>query len=110
MKREQEKKAEKKKAKERQQPMTDFTLIRAEGFEPFVVHERHEPVPIAMVNRAPHGSECCDAYKKSIVLTSLQPLAMRTLTCLRMSLGSRVSVLRNRACSCTSTLLSPGVR
>ncbi|EKM54954.1 uncharacterized protein PHACADRAFT_255202 [Phanerochaete carnosa HHB-10118-sp] len=56
VKREHEKKAEKKQAKERPKPMTDFTLIRAEGFEPFVVHERHDPVPIAMVNRAPHGT------------------------------------------------------
>ncbi|KAI0685630.1 hypothetical protein BC835DRAFT_1383153 [Cytidiella melzeri] len=37
-------------------PATDFTLIKAEGFAPFVLHERHDPVPIAMVNRAPHGS------------------------------------------------------
>lgn len=56
VKREHEKHMEKKKAKERTQPMTDFTLIRAEGFEPFVLHERHDPVPIAMVNRAPHGT------------------------------------------------------
>lgn len=37
--------------------MTDFTLINADGFAPFVLHEPHDPVPIAMVNRAPHGSE-----------------------------------------------------
>jgi hypothetical protein len=55
IKKEEEKHMEKKKAKERQQPMTDFTLINAEGFEPFVTHQPHEPVPIAMVNRAPHG-------------------------------------------------------
>ena len=36
--------------------MTDFTLINAEGFAPFVLHDRHDPVPIALVNRAPHGS------------------------------------------------------
>lgn len=37
--------------------MTDFTLIQAEGFHPVWLHEPHDPVPIAMVNRAPHGSE-----------------------------------------------------
>ncbi|KAF7800300.1 hypothetical protein EIP86_011548 [Pleurotus ostreatoroseus] len=39
-----------------QKPMTDFTLINAPGFQPFVLHEPHQPVPIAMVNRAPHGT------------------------------------------------------
>lgn len=39
------------------QYLTDFTLINAEGFQPFVLHKPHEPVPIALVNRAPHGSE-----------------------------------------------------
>ena len=41
---------------ESKKPMTDFTLINAEGFAPFVLHDRHDPVPIALVNRAPHGS------------------------------------------------------
>ena len=41
-----------------QKSTTDFTLVNAEGFAPFVLHEPHAPVPIAMVNRAPHGSEC----------------------------------------------------
>lgn len=39
-----------------QKPMTDFTLIQAEGFHPIWLHEPHDPVPIAMVNRAPHGT------------------------------------------------------
>jgi hypothetical protein len=46
-----------KKVKKRQWPMTDFTLITADGFEPFITHQPHKPVPIALVNRAPHGSE-----------------------------------------------------
>ena len=62
VKMEKEKHVEKKKAKERQQPMTDFTLINAKGFEPFVTHAPHDPVPIAMVNRAPHGSESLCAF------------------------------------------------
>ncbi len=41
---------------ESKKPMTDFTLINAKGFYPFVLHEPHDLVPIAMVNRAPHGS------------------------------------------------------
>lgn len=44
------------------QPMTDFTLINAEGFAPFVLHERHNPVPIVMVNRAAHGSTSVSLY------------------------------------------------
>ena len=42
--------------------MTDFTLINADNFQPFVLHKRHEPVPIAMVNRAPHGSKLHAQY------------------------------------------------
>ncbi|THG97953.1 hypothetical protein EW026_g4144 [Hermanssonia centrifuga] len=41
---------------ESKKPMTDFTLINAKGFYPFVLHEPHDLVPIAMVNRAPHGT------------------------------------------------------
>ncbi|KAI0801970.1 hypothetical protein BC629DRAFT_1591626 [Irpex lacteus] len=41
---------------ESKKPMTDFTLINAKGFAPFVLHDRHDPVPIALVNRAPHGT------------------------------------------------------
>ena len=41
-----------------EKPMTDFTLINAPGFAPFVLHDPHGPVPIVMANRAPHGSMC----------------------------------------------------
>jgi hypothetical protein len=42
--------------KQGQTPQTDFTLLNAEGFQPFVLHAPHAPIPIALVNRAPHGT------------------------------------------------------
>lgn len=37
-------------------PLTDFTLLNAPGLKPVVVHKDHAPMPIAMVNRPPHGT------------------------------------------------------
>lgn len=99
-----EEKRKKKKDAEKQKPMTDFTLIQAEGFKPFVLHERHEPVPIAMVNRAPHGSAYLFSVLHICVYADRSPLqhrAMRMLMSLRTLLGSQESDSRKRACSCT---------
>ena len=85
--------------------MTDFTLINAEGFEPFILPARHDPVPIAMVNRAPHGSEYCAMRHSAMFLTNIQLLDMRTWMYRRTSRGSQVSGSRRRASSCMSTLL-----
>lgn len=37
-------------------PLTDFTLLNAASFQPVLVHKPHAPMPIAMVNRLPHGT------------------------------------------------------
>ena len=51
-------------AEDAKKQATDFTLINAEGFKPFVLHEKRALVPIAMVNRAPHGSTCFNSLRQ----------------------------------------------
>jgi hypothetical protein len=35
---------------------TDYSLLSAEGLRPVIIHSQHDPVPIAMACRAPHGT------------------------------------------------------
>ena len=37
-------------------PPTDFTLLNATDFQPVFLHKSHAPMPIALVNRAAHGT------------------------------------------------------
>jgi hypothetical protein len=37
-------------------PLTDFTLLKTPDFQSTVEHSRHDPMPIAMVCRPPHGT------------------------------------------------------